>query len=87
MSVYESVSKLFELIQLIIFVRILLSWFPNINWWQQPFKLINDLTEPILSTFRRLIPPLGGLDLSPIVALLALQILESMILHILASFM
>jgi len=79
-SIHQAIEQLFNLIQLFLIIRILLSWFPNINWWDQPFKLLNDITEPILAPFRRLIPPIGGLDLSPIVAFLAIGIIESIIL-------
>jgi YggT family protein len=51
-----------------------LSWFPNINWYNQPFNAIAQLTDPYLNLFRSLIPPLGGMDLSPMLALIALQV-------------
>jgi len=76
LSLYEAVEKIFELIWLILILRILLSWFPNIDWWKQPFKFLHDASEPILAPFRKLIPPVGGLDLSPIVAFLFIQILQ-----------
>ena len=38
MSIHQAIDQLFSLIQLILVVRILLSWFPNIKWWEQPFK-------------------------------------------------
>jgi len=79
-SIHQAVEQLFNLIQLVLIIRILLSWFPNINWWDQPFKLLHDVTEPILEPFRRLIPPIGGMDLSPLVAFLALGILQSIVL-------
>ena len=71
---------IYVLIMLII-VRCLLSWFPNIRWYEQPFKLLDQIVEPMILPFRRLIPPLGGFDLSPIAALLVLQVLRSVILH------
>lgn len=79
-SIHQAVEQLFNLIQLVLIVRILLSWFPNINWWDQPFKLLHDITEPILGPFRRIIPPIGGLDLSPLVAFLVLGIVQSVVL-------
>ena len=87
MSIYIAVSKLFELIQFIIFLRILLSWFPNINWWQQPFKLLNDITEPMLAPFRRLIPPLSGIDLSPLVLFFVIGLLQKAVLSIVAAYL
>lgn len=57
----------------LIFIRILLSWFPNVEWYNQPFATLSQLTDPYLNLFRSIIPPLGGLDLSPILAIFLLQ--------------
>ena len=57
----------------IIIVSVILSWFGQ--GAQNPIaSLLHQITEPMLSPFRRLIPPMGGLDLSPLFALLTLQI-------------
>ena len=82
LSIHQAIYQLFELIQLILIVRILLSWFPNINWHKQPFKLLYNITEPILAIFRSIIPPIGGLDLSPIVAFLFLGMIRTILLTI-----
>lgn len=57
----------------LMFIRILLSWFPNINWYDSPFSFLSQLTDPYLNIFRSFIPPLGGIDFSPIIAIFALQ--------------
>lgn len=57
----------------LIIIRILLSWFPTINWSSQPFAALSQITDPYLNIFRSFIPPLGGLDLSPILAIILLQ--------------
>lgn len=80
MSIHEAIRQLFSLVQLILIIRILLTWFPNIKWWEQPFKFLHDATEPILAPFKRLVPPIGGLDLSPIFAFLFLNIIETILL-------
>ncbi|HEY9906832.1 MAG TPA: YggT family protein [Thermosynechococcaceae cyanobacterium] len=64
----------------LLFIRILLSWFPNIDWSSAPFSILSQLTDPYLNLFRSIIPPLGGLDFSPILALLLLQVLQSAVL-------
>lgn len=84
-SLYVAVDKLFSLVSLIIIIRIALSWFPNVNWWQQPFKLIHDITEPVLAPFRKLIPPIGGIDLSPIVLFVVLGFLHQATLMLLGG--
>lgn len=82
MSLYLAISQLFELIKLILIVRILLTWFPNIDWYKQPFKFLQNVTDPILEPFKRIIPPLGGFDLSPIVAFLVLGMIETIVLKL-----
>ncbi|MEI8390850.1 MAG: YggT family protein [bacterium] len=80
MSLYEAIANLFQLLQLILLVRILLTWFPNVNWYNQPFKFLRDVSDPILEPFRKIIPPIGGLDLSPMVLFFVLSILEKVVL-------
>ena len=60
-------------------IRILLSWFPTIDWYKQPFAILSQLTDPYLNLFRRIIPPLGGMDFSPILAFLAIQLAQGFI--------
>lgn len=69
----------------VLFARIILSWFPI-----QPgsalariYRVLHDLTEPVLAPVRSLIPPIGGggmaFDLSPIVVFVGLGILRGAI--------
>ena len=76
MSLYEAIANLFQLLQLILLVRILLTWFPNVNWYNQPFKFLRDVSDPILEPFRKIIPPIGGLDLSPMVLFFVLSLFK-----------
>jgi YggT family protein len=68
-----TLSRFLGIYLALLFVRVLLTWFPSIDWSSQPFALLSQLTDPYLNIFRGLIPPLGGFDLSPMVALLLLQ--------------
>ncbi|MEI7475741.1 MAG: YggT family protein [bacterium] len=72
-------AKVIELLKLMIFIKIALTWFPNIQWWKQPFKLLDEITEPVLAPFRRFIPPIGGMDLSPLVCFLFLGFMKSVL--------
>ena len=63
----------------ILVVRVLLSWFPNLDWGNPVLSTLSSITDPYLNVFRGLIPPLGGLDLSAIVAFLALGFLENLL--------
>ena len=54
--------------------RVLLSWFDPAGR-SQLGRFVYSATEPILAPIRRLLPPTGGLDLSPLVVLVVLSIL------------
>jgi YggT family protein len=61
-------------------VRVLLSWFPNLDWGSNPILSgLSSITDPYLNLFRGLIPPLGGIDLSALVAFLALNLVQSLL--------
>ena len=75
----RTVGSLFYFYYLLIIVRIFLSWLPNIDWQTQPFQAVRSLTDPFLNIFRGIIPPIGMLDISPIVAIILLQILQGLV--------
>jgi len=67
---------------LAIFVRVILSWIPNARL---PFGLgdfVFGVSEPILSPIRRAIPFFGGIDFSPFIALLLIQLVTSLVLRV-----
>lgn len=85
MYVYTFVDVLFNVLTLAIFARVLLSWFPMAA--DNPIgRVIYDVTEPILGPLRRIIPSFGMLDISPLVALLLLQVLRNILLASLAPY-
>jgi YggT family protein len=70
------VNQLFYFYYILLIVRIFLTWIPDIDWDNQPYKIISAVTDPFLNIFRGIIPPIGGaLDISPILAFIVLQIL------------
>lgn len=80
------VNSFFQIYFWLILVRCLLSFIPSINWYQQPFEAIKDVTDLYLNLFRKIIPPVNGIDFSPIVAVIALQILNYIIIYLLLIF-
>jgi YggT family protein len=80
------VDALFLVYIILIFARILLSWIPRIPYnpvLNSVINFINEVTNPYLNIFRRILPPVGGggfaLDLSPIIATFVLIILRAII--------
>jgi YggT family protein len=66
---------------LLIFVYILTSWvrLPYNLWVRRISDFLRDVCEPYLRIFRRILPPLGPLDLSPVVAIFALFALKALV--------
>ena len=65
---------------LILFLRVILSWFPAPSGGAASFyRILLDLTEPVLAPLRRMIPPLGMIDLSVTVLLIFLWIVRGAI--------
>ena len=48
-------------------------------------RLLFQITEPVMAPFRKLVPPMGGLDLSPIFVFLIINVLEVLLRHMAAS--
>ena len=79
----QVISGLVNLVTMLVFVWCLLSWFPNIRWYDQPFRSLDQMVQPIVAPFRKLIPPISGIDLSPMVAILVLQAVASFLMAML----
>lgn len=72
-----------EIIILAILVRVIMSWIRPMGSRGGFSSFIFEITEPILSIFRKIIPRLGMLDISPIIALFAIEIARSMLISLL----
>jgi YggT family protein len=57
----------FALMTVLFIFRIVLTWYPQVDLARLPFSPVYWLTEPFLAPTRKLIPPLGGVDISPII--------------------
>ena len=82
-AVYYFVVFLARILNFAILARIILSWLPGSR--NSPiFALIYEITEPVLGPIRRLMPSLGGLDLSPMIAIILIQVAERVLVTLLA---
>ncbi|MGB3616356.1 MAG: YggT family protein [Elainellaceae cyanobacterium] len=81
----ESIATFLSIYSLLLIIRILLSWFPNLDWANQPFAALSQLTDPYLNLFRSIIPSLGGIDFSPILAILAIQFAQGLMAQVQAA--
>ena len=77
-----TITNFFFIYSTLLFIRIILTWFQSQNWAQQGIYMLSPVTDPYLNLFRSIIPPLGGLDLSPMLAFFALSFVRSLLLGI-----
>lgn len=75
-----SLGSLLGLMILLFILRIVLSWYPQIDLNRLPFNLITWPTEPFLAPTRKVIPPLGGVDITPIIWVGILSLLREILL-------
>eukprot|EP00798_Chlamydomonas_sp_ICE-L_P031576 gene31576-6770_t len=68
-----AVSKGVDIYLVLLTIRVIMTWFRNINWRSEPFKTLRTFTDPYLNVFRGIIPPIGGMDLSPMLGFMVLQ--------------
>jgi len=80
-SIQRFVDIFFLVYILLIFAYILTSWIrlPYSIWLNRIQRFLYDVCEPYLRLFRRVLPPLGPLDLSPMVAVFVLIILQQVV--------
>jgi YggT family protein len=88
-TIANYVEALFLVYTILIFIRVLMSWFtriPYYPWLDAGLNFVREVTDPYLNLFRRFIPILrlgpAGLDLSPIVAIFVLLIVQRIVVSL-----
>jgi YGGT family. len=82
MNLEYIVNIIFQVYIWLVFARIILSWVRH-NPYQPIIRFIYEVTEPVLGFFRRIIPPIGVIDISPIAAFFALELLNRLVIQLL----
>ncbi len=76
------IVQLLQLYSLVMLARVLMSWIPldrsnpTIN---SIVQFIHDITEPVLAPVRNALPPAGGIDFSPMIVLVGIQLLARLL--------
>ncbi len=78
------VDLLFTLLTFAIIARAIVSWLP-IDRYHPLIQFLDSITEPILAPLRRYVPMVGMMDITPIVALILLQIIQTILLRVLSG--
>jgi len=82
-SLPELVSLIINIFIVTVFVRVILSWI-NPDPYNPVTRVLDSLTEPVMRPARRVLPPVGGLDLSPVLVMIALVLLKMLLIPPLA---
>lgn len=89
MIVAQLLALVFNIASFIIIAQVLIHWLVNfgvLNTKNEQAKnlveLLHKITNPIFSKVRKYVPPIGGLDLTPLIILVGLMILESLVMNI-----
>jgi YggT family protein len=78
------ISILATVLTLAVFIRALMSWImPNDSTGLT--RVLLDVTEPVLRPIRRILPPVSGIDFSPIVAMIAIQVVSNILISLLSA--
>ena len=68
-------ARLIDLYSLVVLAAVIVSWI-QLPPYHPAVKLLNNLTEPALAPIRKVIPPMGGLDITPMLLLVLLQLIK-----------
>ena len=73
--IMDILIRLVDVYTMLIFVYVLMSWIPVKKGWIEDIdRVLGKICDPYLNLFRKFIPPIGGMiDISPIIAIIALQ--------------
>lgn len=83
LTIIRAVDVAFYVYSTILIIRILLSWIRH-NPYQPVIRFIYEVTDPYLRLFRRIIPPYGQIDFSPLIAFFVLDfIIQPLVMRIL----
>ena len=74
--IFGVLSDTLRIYSFLLLVRVLLTWFPSIDWNNPLLSSLCTITDPYLNIFRGVIPPIGGFDISSILAFLLLNFLQ-----------
>lgn len=80
-----AVSYTVKAVILLIIIRSFMSFFPRIDRSHPVVRFLDSVVDPILQPFQRMMPPMAGLDFSPILAILTLQIAEFLLINLLSG--
>ena len=86
-SILQVIGTTLSLYYALLIIRILLTWFPGIDWSNGLLSALTSITDPYLNIFRGIIPPIGGFDISSLLALILFQVIQGFIPQLITFFL
>ncbi len=81
-KILQAISLFFYVYMIMICVRCLLTWIPNLDWNSKILNPLRASVDLYLDLFKKFIPPVGPFDLSPVVAMIVLMLIKGPIIKI-----
>ena len=79
--IFLLLARVLQIYTFILLIRILITWIPNLDPHHPIVQLLFQVTEPVLEPARKIIPPIGMIDISPIVVFIILGILQDLLVQ------
>ncbi len=80
--IFLLLARVLQIYTFVLLIRILITWIPNLDPYHPIVQLLFQVTEPVLEPARKLIPPIGMIDISPIVVFIVLGILQDLLMQL-----
>jgi len=79
--IFLLLARVLQIYTFVLLIRILITWIPNLDPYHPIVQLLFQVTDPVLEPARKLIPPIGMIDISPIVVFIVLGILQDLLVR------
>jgi len=76
-GIFSLLGFLLQIYSFVLFARILLTWVPNLDPYHPAVQFLHQITDPVLEPARRLIPPIGMIDISPVVVMILISFIAN----------
>jgi YggT family protein len=80
--IFALLALFLQIYTFVLLIRILITWIPNLDPYNPAVQLLFRVTDPVLEPARKIIPPIGMIDISPIVVFIVLGFVQRLLLDL-----
>jgi YggT family protein len=80
--IFALLALFLQIYTFILLIRILVTWIPNLDPYNPLVQFLFRITDPVLEPARKIIPPIGMIDISPIVVFIVLGFVQRLLLDL-----